>query len=408
MLTSFDYVKTSQHPICKCSSSLSVTDRKGCRTVAKGAIVATTKICKTKRTIWRITVKGKRLILALTMLVLAASTFARKKNQPKATAMPRPAWVDNASGVYPPESYIVHVGQGATKDEAQLAAVTGVAAVFSQDVRSTTRASKRMSEAAQSGKVAQTSVDSSISRDVQSGVDAENLIGVQIAGFWEDGKGCFWAIAVLDKKKASGIYQQMIRKNAQEIAHLVDIDTRDADYYSFETYARYDFAREVAGQNEALLSRLQVIDLNAARQFEGSFPSSRSLRGEAAGVARMIPVYVEVSGDETGRLKAALEGVFSSAGFRTSDIKMERYVLKASAHFTRRDTDSSVQCSYSVEGGLVDANMGETLVPLSISGREASTDFANAKNRAMRSIEAKVQNDFAASFAVFLDNHAAY
>ena len=352
--------------------------------------------------------KTKRLILVLTLVALASSTFARKKDKAKPAVTPRPNWVDNASSVYPPESYIAHVGEGKSKAEAELAAVSGVAAVFSQNIKSTTKASKRMSEAAQSGKVAQTSVDSSISRDVQSSVDAENLVGVQIDGFWEDGKGSFWAVAVLDKKKASGIYQQMIRKNTQEIAHLVDIDTRAADYYSLETYARYDFAREVAGQNEALLSRLQVIDLNAARQFEGSFASSRSLRGEAVGVARMIPVYVEVAGDETGRLKTALEGVFTAAGFRTNDIKMERYVFKASAHFTRRDTDSSVQCSYSVEGGLSDANLGETLVPLSISGREASTDFANAKNRALRSIEAKVQNDFASSFAVFLDNHAAY
>ena len=122
----------------------------------------------------------------------------------------------------------------------------------------------------------------------------------------------------------------------------------------------------------------------------------------------MIPVYVEVAGDDAGRLKAALEGVFSSAGFRTSDIKMERYVFKASAHFTRRDTDSSVQCNYSVEGGLSDANMGETLVPLSASGREASTDFANAKNRAIRAMEGKIKKEFADSFNRFLSNIAAY
>ena len=87
---------------------------------------------------------------------------------------------------------------------------------------------------------------------------------------------------------------------------------------------------------------------------------------------------------------------------------MERYVLKASTHFTRRDTDSSVQCNYSVEGGLVDANLGETLVPLSISGREASNDFANAKNRALRSIEATIKTGFASIFGEFLTSFAAY
>ena len=346
--------------------------------------------------------KGRRIssLAVLGMLVLALAGQAFAAGAPK--------WIDNKEAVYPAALYIAHVGEGKSKAEAELAAVTGVAAVFSQNIKSTTKASNRMREASQSGKVAQTSVDSSISRDVQSSVDAENLIGVQIAGFWEDGKGSFWAVAVLDKKKASGIYQQMIRKNTQEIAHLVDIDTRAADYYSLETYARYDFAREVAGQNEALLSRLQVIDLNAARGVEGSFPSSRSLRGEAAGVARMIPVYVEVAGDETGRLKAALEGVFSSAGFRTSDIKMERYVFKASVHFTRRDTDSSVQCSWSLEGNLDDTSFAETLMPFLMNGRESSTDFANAKNRAVKALEGKIKKEFAASFNKFLSSIAAY
>ena len=352
--------------------------------------------------------KGKKLILSLALLVLAASVFARKKDQPKATTLPRPNWVDNVSSVYPSASYIAYVGEGKSKDEAELAAVTGVAAVFSQSIKSTAKASKRMGEAAQSGKVAQTNVDSSISRDVQSSVAAENLIGVQIDGFWDDGKGSTWAVAVLDKKKASGIYQQMIRKNAQEIAHLVDIDTMDENYYSFETYARYDFACEVAGQNEALLSRLQVIDLNAARQFEGNFPSSRFLRGDAVAVAQMIPVYVEVKGDETGRMKRALEGVFTEAGFRTSDVPIERYRLEATAYFERRNTDSSVQCWYSLEGSLTDWELAEVLLPLSLNGREASNDFVWAKNRAVRSIEAVIKRDFAPRFGEFLTSIVAY
>ena len=340
---------------------------------------------------------SKLAVLLLLLLALAWQAFAAGA----------PGWIDNKDELYPAAQYFSHVGEGKSKAEAELAAVTGIASVFSQSVKSTTKASKRMSEAVSSGRIA-TSVNSELAMSTQSKVDADNLIGIEMKDFWEDGKGSFWALAVLDKAKTSAILKQMIDKNAQEITHLVDVDPGDADYYSLDTYARFDFAQEVAEQNEGHLARLRVIDPATAKLVANSFESSRSLKSKAVQVAKMIPVYVEVAGDVDGRVKVALEGVVAGAGFRTSDVPMERYVLKASVSFDERNTGSSVQCRYSIEGGLEDTSFAEVLLPLSFTGRETSTDFSSAQNRAVRSIDSKVKKDFAASFQAFLGSIAAY
>ena len=109
-----------------------------------------------------------------------------------------------------------------------------------------------------------------------------------------------------------------------------------------------------------------------------------------------------------GRVKSALGALLSQQDFRTSDVPLERYTLGASVSFDRRDTDSSVQCSWSLEGNLDDTSFAETLMPFSMNGREASNDFANAQNRAVKALEGKIKKEFVASFNKFLSSIAAY
>ncbi len=112
---------------------------------------------------------------------------------------------------YPSKTHFSAVGEGTSKDAAELKAVQGIAAIFGQDVTSV-------------------------------------------------------ALAVLDKAKATAMYTTMLSKNYREISAL--IDEASAKGASFDAFACLDFAVEIAKKNGGYLTRLTVINAEAAKAAE--------------------------------------------------------------------------------------------------------------------------------------------
>ena len=368
------------------------------------------------------------LALFFSLASCASTKVASDENSPRLSKSPHsakaPDWISGKSESYSDELYLTFAGKGGTRGEAELSAVTGIAAIFSQNVKSLTSVSKRMSATTAEGKTA-ASVNSNFSKDVTNEVDGDDLIGIEIKEYYESADGVF-ALAVMDKQKTARLYEKMIAANNEEIARLTGIapieeggTLSQTEYYSFETYARFDFAREISLKNERYLARLNILDFNAAERIQSKVVSSKSLQSKVAQIAGQIPIAVKEQGksDEPSsaesRIKSALKSAFTQAGFKTEDgssspEKSARYALIFSVSFEERATDSSVQCYYSLELTLNDGLLNENLLSTSYSGREASVDFPSAENRATRALETKISQDFAARFADLLSKSAGY
>lgn len=90
---------------------------------------------------------NKRIMAAAVFVMMGTAMFAAKKKskeEAKPKAEPAPKWVDSPTSVYPTAQYFQSVGTGADRASAELNAVRGIAAIFSQNVQSTTHASKRI------------------------------------------------------------------------------------------------------------------------------------------------------------------------------------------------------------------------------------------------------------------------
>lgn len=349
----------------------------------------------------KITVAKTAFCIAACYFVALNPAFAAKKK--KATAPAMPEWVNVPAVVYPNDAYITYVGNAPDRDSAEIKALQGIAGVFEQSVKSTSEASERMIKAKADGKVASAS-ENTFSQNIRRTVDVDNLVGVEAKEFWFDGQSTWYAIAVLDKENAAGIYGDMIRKNASTMSAIVSRSRSDKN--SFDSYAAYDFVEDIALENESHLKKMSVIKPSAVPSLKSACPSSKEFHAKKMEIAKRIPICVVVDNDEGGRLAATFSEAVSSLGFRGSYDGGVRYVLTSSVHFERSDASDgkTTRCRYNVEGYLLDTATQQQLVPFTLSGREGHVDYPEAKNRAVKSLEAKIKKDFASQFSAYLKN----
>ncbi len=347
----------------------------------------------------------KALCCLLVLLQAGGFAFAAKKaDKGKAKATKMPEWVNQPSSVYPNSTYITYVGSAADRNASEVSALQGLAAVFGQSVKSESTASSRMVQAKANGLVANANVQS-FSQDVKRVVDVDCLIGVETKEFWQDEKsGTWYAIAVLDKPKAVDIYSDMIKKNASAISTV--LKNAEADKHSLDGFAAYDFAEDIAAENEGHLKKLSVIEPDSVAGLKSYCPSSKGFHAKKMEIAKQIPICVETFNDEHGRFKEAFSQAISETGFRGTYDKSARYHLVAKFEFERSDTTDkkSVRCRYNCESYILDTENSHQIVPFALKGRESHVDYNEAKVKAEKALVTKIGKEFKTALNDYLKN----
>lgn len=335
-------------------------------------------------------------VICLSFLLTGSFIFAAKTKTPV-----MPDWINTPATVYPSSSYITYVGYGADRDSAEIKALQGIASVFGQSIKSDSESSQRMIQAKSEGKIATTNI-SSFNQNILRSVDVNNLIGVEIKEFWFDGTSSWYAIAVLDKSKAFDIYNDMIKKNAAAISTILENNADDLN--SFDGYAAYDFAEDIAVENENHLKKISVIKPDSVSTVKSYCVSSKELHAKKIEIAKNIPICISVENDVDGKLTSAFSESTASLGFRSTDDKSARYILSATVHLERSDTSDgkTTRCRYNISTYILDFETNQQLAPFTATGREGHISYEEAKNRAIKSAEAKIRKDFKKSFSDYL------
>lgn len=348
-----------------------------------------------------------RSAVCVLLMACAASAFAAKKSdKPKAKATKMPEWVLQPSAVYPNASFITYVGNAEDRNLSEVSALQGLASVFGQSVKSDTTANTRMAQAKADGLVATASVQA-FSQDVKRKVDVDNLIGVEVKEYWQDVANNTWyAIAVLDKAKAADIYTDMIKKNAGAIDTVLKNAAKDKN--SLDGFGAYDFAEEIAVENEKNLNKISVINSDLVDSLKSYCPSSKNIHAKKMEIAKTIPICVQTFNDEHGRYKQAFSKAITEAGFKGTFDDSVRYTLTAKFEFERSDsTDKkTIRCRYNCESFILDSKTGHQIVPFAIKGRESHVDYNEALHKAELSLVSKIQKDFSEALYKYLRSSA--
>lgn len=342
---------------------------------------------------------------ALVLLAGCASSPQSAGGSKSPSKQKAPAWVENPRSVYPEAQFVSAVGYAKDRETAEKSAVSALIAVFGQNIKGETRISERYTEAVRSGAVTVTE-DSELNRAMSSSVSMNSVIGAEIKDVWEDGAGTVYAVAVMDKLKASSTYSRLLETNEETIASLRNIRAEEAD--TLDAYARHDLAAAIADTNQQFLNVLSIVNPAMAAAKRASVSSGDDIRLECLRIAQTIPIAVTVTGDRDERIRSSFADVLSASGFKTGN-SSSRYSLEVSLSLSEvalANNDNKF-VRYVIDSKLTDSATAQVLLPWNVNGREGHTSVPEAENRAFRAAEKKIRSEFGGKFTGYLSQLAA-
>ncbi|MDR2471013.1 MAG: LPP20 family lipoprotein [Treponema sp.] len=307
-----------------------------------------------------------------------------------------PAWVPDPYAVYPRDAYLAAVGYGSSRDTAEKAALSKLASIFGQSIKSETTTSYTYSQAiADSGSAREETAG--IAQTVKTSAVMDTLIGAEIKEVWRNPEdGGWYAAAALDRAKTSLIYLELIEQNLALIGALTNLSEEEKQ--NMDGFIGCRRAANLADANMVFAVVRNVISPGSGSPGEQP-KTGNDYRLEAARIARNIPVTVTVDNDRQTRIRDAFSAALAREGFVIAG-GGSRYVLRAKLLLEelRYEANPSVFVRYAVDARLEDTAAGTELFPYSINGREGHQSLSEAENRAIRQAENRIAGEYTASF----------
>lgn len=336
----------------------------------------------------------KKNIFAFFFVFSACFLFAAKNKMPK--------WITLPSGVYPAEKYMNGTGSGTNRETAALEAVRNLSSVFGQTVKSNTAASKKMERALSEGKVSFSSAEN-LQQNITSQIEAENLIGIEIAEyFYNKPEKKWYAVAILEREKTAAVYQKYIEKNDAAVRKAIKESEKNPG--TFYGYSEICFAAEIASENDKLVKNLTVIDFESGSEISKKIVSLQNTQLAKKKFAENITIYVQISGDKDNKIKSAFQDIFSKYGFKTSPSKKEKYNLEGKYSSEISQKGKITYCVYSLDLDFSDVLQAESLFAINLKGREGSLSESDATNRTYRTLEKDIGTQFSKNFDSYINN----
>lgn len=336
----------------------------------------------------------KKNIFAFFFVFSACFLFAAKNKMPR--------WITLPSDVYPAEKYMNGTGSGKNRETAELEAVRNLSSVFGQTVKSNTAASKKMEQALSEGKISFSSAEN-LQQNITSQIEAENLIGIEIAEyFYNKPEKKWYALAILEREKTAAVYQKYIEKNDAAVRKAIKESEKNPG--TFYGYSEICFAAEIASENDKLVKNLTVIDFESGSEISKKIVSLKNTQLTKKKFAENITIYVQISGDKDNKIKSAFQDIFSKYGFKTSPSKKEKYNLEGKYSSEISQKGKIIYCVYSLDLDFSDVLQAESLFAINLKGREGSLSESDATNRTYRTLEKDIGTQFSKNFDSYINN----
>jgi hypothetical protein len=350
-------------------------------------------------------VKNPFYLAAITAVCIAAAACV---SAPPAKGA-APSWVQNLEQAYPSREWAAVTGQGASRDQAESAAMNALARMFKTDVASLTSATRQFSQIVTeaAGKKSVTFDESSgFAEEVSTASNVRGLIGVQIEVYTAP-DNTVYANARMNRAESAARYAGMVRENSAVIASL--LRQAASAGVGFEGYAALSFAAAVATVTDNFQNILEVLDPAAAsrRPAYGGAGAIRTRMLEMAGKITVGLVVRTADRQDTTLIRRALGSFFTDRGFKVNEQGTGNYILRADARFEPLSQQRLETCRYYFEAAL-ERRDGRAIFAFTTDDRMSHLQASEAKRLAVRAVEVSVKEgafveDFEKWLNVLLD-----
>jgi hypothetical protein len=305
----------------------------------------------------------------------------------------QPRWVTAPESVYDRKTYISAVGYGDSRDMAERRALAALTAIFGQSIQSEVQSATVYSEAIINGTITSATQNNDLANLIKTSAEMDSLVGAEIKDLWFDGKGTYYAAAVMERAKTTALYKDLIHTNIRLINDLTAIP--EGEKQTLDGLRRFQLAAAAADANTTFLNVLRVLGDGSAGNIPGNMKTGNDYRLEISAITKNIPIGVAVENDQRDRIRGAFEEVLTKAGFRIGGANSP-YLLKALVNMTPADLPNNPNkfVRYVVDANLEDRRTGERLLPFMVDGREGHLSFPEAENRAIRVAETKIRETY--------------
>lgn len=346
-----------------------------------------------------------RLALVVVLTVQAAcggGAAVVREDRPAAVPPPagaaKPKWVDSPYAAFEQQRWLAAVGQGSTRDTAESAARTKLAAEIRASIDATLETLER-----------ETSINSELVSQVdvkaQSRLKVEaTLNGVQIRECWTDPAAQVSCVALLERAKAWAEFESQIKELDGEITALVGQAAQAGD-----TLGRVKvLAQALDKLKERGIANAQARAVAKAVPLPEGVEPGR-LRGDLAAALTQLRVFVYVDDGGEDPERRILYGITESL----TKAKITVVEVEDGADVTVRgevrgkavnETSASgfKFAEYSVSVQLVNPRTNDVVGAITQKRKEGANDAADAKNRALNRLRKEVTAEFALKFRAFI------
>jgi hypothetical protein len=307
----------------------------------------------------------------------------------------RPSWMDNPHRKYPLKYYIAAVGEGDSLSDAQSVAAGNLAKIFKTDIDVEERLEERYFELI--GDKNSYQEKTKFNRNVRIN-SSMSLVNIQYAESYKDETGRIYALAFINRAKTAAIYKTRLAENNKRTVAFVDLAGSSVPSVR---YAAISAAEAVSRGSQLMLEQLDVLSPSIKKSVVMSYKHD-DLARRLAEAAAMVHFSIDITNDEDGKTKGALESLITEMGF-VIDSKGE-FSIKGSLTF--EDTDLKrgdlAFIRYKVKLDLIDIG-GQTVVSISKQGREGHISKKEARARCVRTIESLIDHNFRIKMQKYFD-----
>ena len=316
-------------------------------------------------------------------------------------ASARPAWVDGRSPAHDERSYLTGVGQGGTRSSAENNARARIALIFRAKIESASQ--DYMASFTKSGAKP---IEVQSVENLTKVSTEKTLQGVTIAETWDDGKGSFHALAVLERAPAAAALRERIQDLDKRTAAALNgaRKTNDKIRKLRALRAASRFIQQRIASNE----ELRVVSPDGR-----AIPPPHSAADIIAlleGVSEELNIGVEVSGSASSDLRQALIEGLTQEGFQVKAVEKDSdddwddwdddtgsggdsfdMLIRAKSRMERASTGGTIEFArVNVDVEIFNPHTDRVLATFNESRREGHRNIQEASRRAVRAMRKKL------------------
>ncbi len=334
----------------------------------------------------------KRALFILTALLAAITCRAGE---------PKPDWIDGSSMEYPREKYLVGVGQGDSRQDAEDRSRGEISKIFSTQVK--VRTSLTETESNTAGAKGQTNdFQQTISDTVQT-LSKKALEGVEIAENWQDSATReYYALAVLDRQKAILAVNDKLAQFDKDSVALKDQMEKAAD--KFPRVKASLRLLTVLKAREDLVAELRVLD--PAGKAPESPVDAASVKPAAAKAVSELDVVVGLTGDSATQIKTGIVKGLNDFGLQAKSSGGGDIIVEGEVATNEQQGDGSkwrwARTTLTVT--LKDGKTEKVFSQFDATDRESSADYSEAVRRTRVALAKKVSSQINEAVTTYFEN----